>query len=363
MKKSQVFAALALAFALGVVAPVAGVYAQLDSSVIVPEQTDEIEAAEKEVEALAATAVGLTPYKSLCGILEGDDGYIAKLADAAEDAVKTFKDTYATRLNNNIRLALADTAAAFAENLKDGKTAYSPEAINVISNTDDLETLYNELNSLKTVVTRNKQYLNERNDVTGDNTSKVVDGLYLAIINDAVDAMNAIKTDLASAGFASWNWTTFTGYLKSIDKEGFDELNKKVGADTLDNWALAINFAVSLPKYSLGCAVADAEETYNDMKSTASTSGLYNYNAAMGAISAYKNAIIAFKNGVATTPGNNGNGDNKDEDDKKPTVGDNGILTTAEGTAAASAGIMAAVATALTAAGVGVVAFRNARRK
>ena len=79
--------------------------------------------------------------------------------------------------------------------------------------------------------------------------------------------------------------------------------------------------------------------------------------------------LIAYK--APVTPGDDNNQGNTGDNSQEPAdgdtttpdkVGNQGVLANAEGNASASAGIMAAVATALTAAGVGVVAFRNARR-
>ena len=96
----------------------------------------------------------------------------------------------------------------------------------------------------------------------------------------------------------------------------------------------------------------------------------YNYNLVLNIAKALQVAVPVLDKTneqiaqelVGYKGGSTGDGTNKPDDEKDPSAPDTGILSNTEASASTTLAMVAGIATALTAAGAGVVAYRNARR-
>ena len=406
MKKSQVFAALALAFALGVVAPVVSTVSAFtpevknDKGVVTTQGSATKEDVLTAIDAVSALYPEYDKMVTLYDLVNDTKITSANLLVSDYTAIETALtnnagfgvSTSAIAEANAVtpRVARANAFVALAEGVEHyGAVAAWVHAHDATTRSDaELQAAIRAINaSFGTSI---------------DSSTDVTFANYAAkgVQSQVVAAINSVET-----------YNTFTKLVRDTDKA-------KANADAYTHAFNALVNALNDVELTSGVAGGQAaleaalakENSASDSYLTPIsdltaivTSGVVNYsawisgtNSVMAKIELAKsgaingdyntnyNKIIAIAQAIKDIPAvdpdtsvaqiaaqlvaykapeageGEGAGDNEDPSVKP---GQQGILTTAEGTAAASAGIMAAVATALTAAGVGVVAFRNARRK
>ncbi len=400
MKKSQVLAALALAFALGLAAiPAVDTYAYVtkNSGADRVGAEDAIYRDARNELSEANELDDIAEYTQLYTTLEefgGKDGVLKTLEDWAtqeKNAInlhfgKTGNDTikYINDANGYINDAL------FKKSVKTGREAYAKIQDVTLSTTgySSLAAAYNAIVAARNAAQANVETIDVNYNKNGNLTNDPV-GLAQQAYRDIVSDLNgllagtensllqyinnhgaAMHIGLGAGEFANTTAivTTLESDIKEIDFDAYrnlvnnPEYSKEVGAGyTQLNAAKKIGMlaqtAQKLGKYQLAGAVAIAA---NNVEAINSDTASVDYGKAQEYIAKLKAAIEAYKNGKA--PAGTGDGTNK-EDEKNPnlTSPDTGALN-AEGNATTTVAMVAGVATALTAAGAGVVAYRNARR-
>ncbi len=324
MKKAQILSALALAFALGVaVIPSASTYAYvvdsedktITASATLTALNDAITEAQK-----TKTAAEFQKYEPLVKAINGDlsvtpdGGTAATLNDTKDDqqddlltalgGVSGFDSNVWKNKSYEEVLAQAKTQRDAAKDL-DGGTS----------------TLYNDLKSAV------------------DNAEEAVQSYEIATI--------AKIQDILATSFDYKGTYLTTNFVKTE--------NGKTTVDFAGAAAYAKNQA---PQYAFYTNLVSALNKAQDViKAEAAGGEKYTEAQAVAALNAL-NAAIEGKTVPGEGDGNQGEGSNK-PDQNAP---DTGILANAEGSASTTVAMVAGIATALTAAGAGVVAYRNARR-
>ena len=187
--------------------------------------------------------------------------------------------------------------------------------------------------------------------------------------NDLEDAIDDLKEALAKVGAKASEIKT-----ASEDDDPIDKLTDLVAGD----------IATKAGKYNTliarVAAVKNELKTPENLSATAlyglidnATNGLYQLTkTATGNDELTVADLLAGTVITPENPDNSGSNDNQgagdadnNTDDKKDdtTVGNTGAIASANGTASSTVAVVAGIATALTAAGAGVVAYRNARRE
>ncbi len=326
MKKTQILSAIALAFALGVVAPIA--VAENASAVTADAKT----AAEKDIEN-AKKSFGTVTLESG----EKVDGYTEyeSAAGDIDDANKVVTDAE----------AITSANAGAAKTLKDGVDTAMAAATNITLSQETQDAIA----STKWTAGTLAEVTEIANKVLAEYTAKQE---VSALKDEATTAVAAIKQAIKDAQ-AELDAVVVAAQGTEV-KALTDELARLTGevvapADIktvagLNGLVGKVNAA--LPQMNRYRAVALA---------------ITNLNTALGAnktddeiakLVSILNAAVAGTGNGTTTP------DDKDDVNAPAT----GIAGTAEGTAT-TVSIVAGLATALTALGAGVVAYRSARRK
>ncbi len=393
MKKSQVLAALALAFALGlgVVAPVANTYAYTLTGTEGVSDTqkktlgDDIIAAKKAFNELDKANEYIALYDSVEFVTD-----FLKTAD--KSTVTLYKtgnfDGSVTRSSVNATIDALSNLLYKTNGLyqKSGDTyvnllVKTPEIKFDQAKLIDLSTLDDNVSDASAAYGKVKTLLNDVNnnlDVLKNNYKDV--DTTGAIANDVKLALLSLKA--AATGWLSeydslhtiTNGATpvtpadyVTANIAPINSDTSDNLlNGKAwtdaGKDTYSANAVRYNLFISTakatPKYCTVKALKEAKSKFDKFDTTESV----DYVKAVEYVNAFNVAIKNFRDGNCNTNNGTGDGTNK-EDEKNPnlTSPDTGALN-AEGNATTTVAMVAGVATALTAAGAGVVAYRNARR-
>ena len=387
MKKSQILAALALAFALGVVAPVAGL----------------------------ANAIDHTAQSATCGevshvidVVNGNATYKAMLKLKNDVAKYTGTDNEAT-VKGDITTAMSSLQTAgvavssipgSSASLTDTKNA----AVTNVANYSIYNALYNAIKdpttaSLTTFKTNVQSYnaienvtpviadyswadwaavVADTNVITGGSIAAgVISGtwafqnytLYTTLIG-AVEAatefttgMNALEADLLALGVAQ----------ADIDATATPAARGALAATKVNGYAAYITNADSVDaemSAALACSAAnEAANAYGYITDIATALKKAD-SAAYGSKTVKEVADILLGAAAPVLPENPDNkpedgdkpGDNNGDDQKDPSAPGTGVLSSADGNAATTVSIVAGLATALTALGAGVVAYRSARR-
>ncbi len=410
MKKSQILATLALAFALGlgIVMPAANTYASISSTTAEKDQIQDIynQIAKLDDEyAKLQTTMNFNSYSALYKLIEGENGgatvqyaYTAiadKISKWQEGWLLDWFNDHMANSDNyiNVRISnynnyLANNAEAIANAKNDdaSTTDSTPTRINQLSKVTSISAGYNAVENLREVVDNYVKVLTNNYD----NTVPAIQSLkgelvYIQGYLDEADSWtNQVNASAKNIFVSTDGATTYVdliaagNYIKNIDKSAYNALVKS------DAWKAAVNntpavkadatgmqmigafdeivdIARSLAKWNYVGAVVEGKDKTTAIADTSANAPVVNYDVAVKDVAAFKAAIEAFINGKApvtptdpdTKPG---------EEGKDPTAPDTGILADAEGNASTTVAMVAGVATALTAAGAGVVAYRNARR-
>ena len=323
MKKTQILSTIALAFSLGVVAPIA--VAENASAVTASTK----EAAEKDIENAKKSfgTVTLNSGEKVDGYTEY--AYAAGQIDAANEVVTDAKE------------ALSSTTTSAAGILKKGVD----DAIAAATGITLSQATQDKIGSTKWTAGTLAEVTEIAQAVRGEyaarfNVSAEADAAKTAVaaIDEAVkDAQEALDKAVADS-----NNTTLSAELKKLTGEEVD--NPTTVAELT---ALVNKINAALPQMNRYRAVATAIANLQE--------GIKNnvVDDVIAKLVATLNAAVAGTGDGTTTPGDKNDGVNA------PATG---IAGTAEGTAT-TVSIVAGLATALTALGAGVVAYRSARRK
>lgn len=352
MKKSQILAALALAFALGVVAPVAGVYAA-------PEDDDTAEQAEQgndklttnsQKAAKAAVKEVKQSFSAITTVLneDGDEkevytgaaayGYIndnattlktaldfvkneekqdGKITKAFQGKVKTETDKLVDPIENEDVKELLNSADDWAEaDLATSKETvkqiikFVDDAAKAETNQDNKDALVKIFHNLQELIT-NAEIQKLVDAEIANKTFTGLDTLYNELTGKtagtiATEAkLNTITTAIKN-GLGTANWSKYLRVYKLVNNIDNGLADRSASDTTLDRWV-------------------------SQLKGANNASG--------------DNTVTPADPDTSIKPGNTG-----------------ALNSAAEGTASTTVSIVAGLATALTALGAGVVAYRNARR-
>lgn len=369
MKKSQILAALALAFALGVAAiPTADTYAKIvkldkyGAEVIDEESTKKLEEAIQtgkescgwHLVGTGASAVKTWYYDQFLALdevltsvakkVENEQKYVFDSTtgeNVAGGTITDLKTAYSgvfTDTTNGLNKVLGDNGVTLPSSI----TTTLPDSV---TNYSQAVTYINNMRGLMT--TESTRYNSSDKDVA-EAYRTAVKSLETAL-EDAAEAIDNVK-----------EWAS--------DNQIQPAINAITGNTTIDT-ELTYNQAVvkanNLTTNTNGsCSIAKA----NNLK----TAIEYAEGLLLGGNSYWNTdaekaiaLIVKAQNGGTITDGdvnkpNDGNTNKPSTND--PTAPDTGIIADAEGNASTTVAMVAGVATALTAAGAGVVAYRNARR-
>ena len=348
MKKAQILSAIALAFALGVVAPVAGVNA---APVTRAGEVAEETATKADVDTAVAKIEGYAAYKKFLALNE------AAQTTATLPATTTITDKI-TDIDANYTPATGITvqgaidAAKALENY--GKWATIIDAMDNDSTSVAEDTKRDTLIAAVKAVfpTYNAgadaTFDSVKTDITNDVTTiKTQYDLYnplVTAVNTASEALTA-EADLRTA-------------LANVGKSA-GEIN--AAADIAALKTLATTFPGYAEYATLITSVENAKKNATSDASAANKTTIEtldtNLKAATKAATGTEVSLAEL-----ATPDGTGDGTNKPDDEKDPSAPDTGILSNTEASASTTLAMVAGIATALTAAGAGVVAYRNARR-
>ncbi len=419
MKKSQALAALALAFALGVVAPIASASAFEVKTQNNSTDTATGKATCKELNTAIAAIKNDTNYSTIKAISEANEkfgnGEYADIKVNSFNGLKTLVGAYASAFFTDTEVYNAVVSnAANATPLTNANIEETQSLLNVAVNSDTYyayfvnlidaieDTTSNKYNKLYTAVqefkanvpatthtnlpafnpnTLLKDYANVSviNNAYGSGVAKYYQDIKGAVktvqdqLDKAVAGKDAYVKILSQSGllttapavkngaslFANYNKDTNATVVRNLH----DLANQANGYLTINsNWYDLYN---TIEKLTACTDRSDEWTNFNTLWSLART-----YKAAVNRTSTNTKTIaeelIAYTGQGTqqpTDPSNPSDDDNKgDDDNKTPTTPGTGIVSTAEGSASTTISIVAGLATALTALGAGVVAYRNARR-
>ncbi len=390
MKKSQILAALALAFALGVVAPVAGA---LNASAI--DHTAQ-SATCSEVSHVVSVVNGDATYKNMLKLKNDAAKYVGTYDEATvKSAITTAMSALQTAgvAVSSIpgsSASLTDTKSAAATNVANYNTykglydaINNPVASTLQSFKDNVKD-YNAIANVNPVIADYSwatwaAVVADKNIITGgsmtgttisgtwafENWSKYID--LIDAVKDAEDfttGMNALEADLLALGVSQADIdTTKTpdarGALATTKVNGYAEyISGTASVEAKMTAALSCSAANESTNaygyvYDIAEALKKADSATYGSKTVTEVADIL-----LGA-TAPTDPVAPEKPGEGDDNNQNGEGDGKGDGATTP---DTGVIANSEATATSTASIMAGIATALTAAGVGVVAFRNIRR-
>ena len=313
MKKSQVLAALALAFALGlgVVAPVANTYAKILPSDVTADQKKAIEAdvaaANKEIGYLE----DYQNYKNLYVAFEGKTGLVAQLDKIADDQLKDFntglKNPEATNgyisevtgIINNKHFPAATEEGASLKSIAQFTGNYTT-----------LKQAYDAIQATVAAATDNVAVLTNNYDTTNDLVSDAID-LYNNILWDLQPTQNSdslisfLEKALTTALPADVSTSDFVNTVKAISSDAYESIVKDpayiasptTAIQRATDFGLIIKAAQALPKYQLAGAVATAEANVAYVSDTNPT--VISYDQAQAYVEALNTAIKNYEDGKA----------------------------------------------------------------
>ncbi len=370
MKKAQILGALALAFALGVVAPVASTHAAMvkidDKGALVTDKDmtkkmqDAIEEGKEScgwhLEGTGDAAVMKYYYDQFLAL---DDAL-----EVAENVVKKEKEfLYDTTTGANG----AGAGSAFKANYPTGLKGYYAEVItNLNATLAGLNPTVAASDNIETTFTDGVK--------TYENAVKFIGDTRIEMTKLA----NRYTNENVPAASAAYR--TAAEYLENVLESAADELEFVEELQSDSTIQPAINAITEAKDVDTNVTYAQAVAAAKAL--TVNNHGTCNLTKALNIEKAveYAESLIKSQNSFWASEGEkaienikkamNG-GTITDEDVKKPDTADKndgnkapdtGILSTEDGGASTTVAMVAGIATALTAAGAGVVAYRNARR-
>ncbi len=390
MKKSQVLAALALAFALGLgaVAPTASTYA----TVIYPVGTtqEQIDANNRAINSevnAALKAYGdlekVAQYDTLYFQIEDTTSGLRKtISDDVKDLLTAYNnDTIANFNKANINGLISQlealengaTGGLYEKNADDtyknikstsNLTQATLKSLSNLSRANNLTDAYNAARTLRDTAAQNLSILNTNYNTPAAGVVETAINLSNGIFAGANAFLNELQGKFAAITSTP---DAYANLIKAVSESAYDSLvNSAAWVNATDaisgratRYGLAMQAAANLPKYKFVKPLQDAKKEFDKIRATDQD---VDYAKAKEYIAAFNTAIANYRDGKTTGgDGSNGNndGDGNDEGNKAP---DTGVLANAEGSASTTVAMVAGIATALTAAGAGVVAYRNARR-
>lgn len=382
MKKSQILAALALAFALGVVAPVASTHAAIvgEGTTVSEAQMKNLKADVKAANSAYSDLEKVDQYVQIYNDIEADNGLRTAISDKTEALLDSYNDNKQDEIDrpgiNAVIETLSDAASSSALYKKnaDGKYAYIKSTstfdqaqLRSMSNLDEVNTFadaYKAVKNLADAAAADIQILTDNYDNSSDTVTNAIDNA-TTIKTAAEQWLNVVKTTFA--GMAATPAQYAENDLKAISEEAYKTLvngqawkdaSKDANLENYTKYNLFMNAAGNLPKYSYVKALVDAKTNFDKINDA---NQAVDYDVALNYIAAFNTAIKNFREGKAPVDPTNPD-DGKDDDKKDPSAPDTGIVADADSNASSTVAMVAGVATALTAAGAGVVAYRNARR-
>lgn len=381
MKKSQILAALALAFALGVVAPVTGV---MNASAITVDEVKDTATKES-----LSNAIG--NVKNNANYQAYNTLYTATGAGTAANAWDDIdEDTYMANINT--ALLSADGSAGLyvvKADLKPADYEAAKTLADAIKNAEGVSKLIPEYQALISAINNTEKPANYDTLVSLANKA----GLAIDDDSENKDAgalKDAIKANNVYKAYESLN-TALTGATKAVTDQGthIKDLKEALAAaddvitPTMIAEAATITKDNTTPVAELvdlaNTAVASSRGTkYVALIQEVTTAEGVLKNAATtpeGYATAIKNLNTDYKAATGadlsldtpTTPENPDEPGTDEPGTDEPSTDDpsapgTGVVSAAEGNAATTVSIVAGLATALTALGAGVVAYRSARR-
>lgn len=360
MKKTQILSAIALAFALGVVAPIA--VAENASAVTEATESADGTATVAEANAFKASVEGSKQYKALATLEAVKTPTVTVEANAATAIVNAYNDGAITEASDNLNAnATLNEAAQAATKL--GKYNAYAQAVHAIADAakNGEAATFNSLKTAYKAIT-GKDYTGAdytdtasltalQNAVTGTDDYTEWKALVDAT-DDGLELLQAVK-DLKAA------LTTVNSDVEIVrDLANMDTYAKLSAAKTTvmgsDQGTAYTTLKAAFATFNTlkDATEADRKATYTALKNQVNNvEKLYNKADNSLTVSAIVAGYVAPVNPAEP-------GDGKDDVNAPAT----GIAGTAEGTAT-TVSIVAGLATALTALGAGVVAYRSARRK
>ncbi len=378
MKKTQLLSAIALAFALGVVAPVASTNAQGATPFAIerPEETT----SKADVDAAVAKVTAQPEYKAYATLneLKGATDYNQATAlTTLNAAIKKVDNTYtdATTLADAIKAAegLEDYAkwSALYSAMQDDASVSVNDQITKISEaikglgfnvpaTDDTKTPAENLTALKKEVTDNTEYTN-----------------MAGVIEDVTEANEGIETEAQN----------ITDLKDALAKAGVDARDITAAAEGKTPVASLATLATTATNSTRGTAYATLRTAVEDAKGADAGDTANNTTLLNDLKDAYK-AAAGVDLDDATTPVDPVDPVDPDDpgtnvpDDNNPVNPDNtnngqgsvsdgtgfgstpntGVVAKSGGSASTSVAIMAAISTVVAGFGAAIVAIRNFKR-
>ena len=363
MKKAQILSAIALAFALGVVAPIAGVYAadgastRVGSLGTVETTKSDVNTAIAKAEAVENYGKFLNLYNAVQATVKDGTDVVLPTAKSVTDLITAINDKYAPADDITLQGAVNaanDTNVPNYSNwneivglmTKDAGVAENTQRDNLITAVQKVFPTYSAgadatYDSVVTDITTNVAAIKAQYDkysplitaVASANAAMKVEGnlrAALIAVGESADRVNGL-TAIADLKTQATGYPKYTTYASLI--EAVAEAKKDVAANTTADFATDITDINTPYKTLTGKDLAD--------------------------VAAPTDPVDPEKPGEGDDNNQNGEGDGKGDGATTP---DTGVIANSEATATSTASIMAGIATALTAAGVGVVAFRNIRR-
>ncbi len=359
MKKAQILSAIALAFALGVVAPVAGVNAIDPRADVTAPDEEKDTATVAEVNNTIKSIKAQPEYQAYVALNDANKDTAAYTDEATQQAAiaKAYNDytgdtydgadTYAATLaaakgvkNYDKWVALVNAVEA-ADN---GATSDKEKAQAIISAGEALGYTFTDIDEADWTAT------------LGEIKTKIGADAAYGKAKNFVNAVSGAEKALAASNTSITNLKNALAGVK-VDARDIET----AAADAAPITALKALAAAQLATtrgaayVKLIGAVDTAKADADDLKAnyTLIESLKADYKAAAGA-----DLVVVDTPTDPTTPGEDGDTDT----DKDPSAPGTGVLSSADGNAATTVSIVAGLATALTALGAGVVAYRSARR-
>ena len=365
MKKAQVLSVIALAFALGVVAPVAGVISTDASAVSRIADVEKMSAA--DYTAALNKVAGQDAYKAYDALITAVNN--ADYADVNETTEITALQDLIADVKTGYTTASTKLAEVMYDAVNTANYAQYAALYNAVSAKEPtIAAIQNAVNSLNSKLAEADRF-NWEEEIT-DKKIDTVKGVITAV----TDTTNGVK-----------DYATYSALVAGVN----------AAQEKIDNEAAGLKALQGAYTKLVGMKLSDAKltdvenATIAQLKSNTFTGTVKRYAAWGTLINAVNDGIKADKTNeitnatnfnnletlvaaaygiadltIADLPAVSGTGDgtNKPDDEKDPSAPDTGILSNTEASASTTLAMVAGIATALTAAGAGVVAYRNARR-
>lgn len=337
MKKSQVLAALALAFALGlgVVAPVANTYAQITPNDATQEQKDAIYEQAREALNAALAIENISNYENLYVAFDAEGALIDDFADANKDIVRAFNKAYTTASAGNMQGNSGINGDASNVNgylnanqlykqtngkydwIKADKEFAPLKSINRVTSVSTVKEAYDMIVAIRdaaadNISTLENNYKAGSGDASNPNIIDTVTGFYTSIRQKANGWLSYLNTTYGTV-LGSADPVALAANLEAINESAYDSMvdgdawNETYGTGNTNiqkaaRLGLLINETKNLPKYG---NVKDVVDGINNVRAVLSPeNGVattnVSYANAQQYVAALNSAVAAFKNGTVT---------------------------------------------------------------